>query len=218
MGKFGCTRPPECACVALMYDGCISVLICSKKKRQGSFRSARVPAYLVPFLVREYCHQMNVESRSEKIDCVRHRFSCQRARCICFVAIACMPQDLRCSPCFLPCSFFLTKEPTAKSVFALLSAKGFPLHFQNFSKCGEWSCMIPSFRSLCSILCCCGLCSIIRARTLVVSGAWIEKKWYGTHTYKPNGEWDLVAEDMMINFSESGHPYSVDPVLWNEEL
>ena len=23
---------------------------------------------------------------------------------------------------------------------------------------------------------------------------------------------------MMINFSESGHPYFVDPVLWNEEL
>ena len=33
-----------------------------------------------------------------------------------------------------------------------------------------------------------------------------EKKWYGTHTYKPNREWDRVAEDMIINFSESGHP------------
>ena len=33
-----------------------------------------------------------------------------------------------------------------------------------------------------------------------------EKKWYGTHTYKPDGEWDRVAEDMMVNFSESGHP------------
>ena len=33
-----------------------------------------------------------------------------------------------------------------------------------------------------------------------------EKKWCGTHTYKPNGKWDRVAEDMMINFSESGHP------------
>ena len=33
-----------------------------------------------------------------------------------------------------------------------------------------------------------------------------EKKWYGTHTSKPNGKWDRVAEDMMINFSESGHP------------
>ena len=28
----------------------------------------------------------------------------------------------------------------------------------------------------------------------------------GTHTYKPNGKWDHVAEDMMINFGESGHP------------
>ena len=33
-----------------------------------------------------------------------------------------------------------------------------------------------------------------------------EKKWYGTHTYKPNGKLDRVAEDMMLNFSESGHP------------
>ena len=33
-----------------------------------------------------------------------------------------------------------------------------------------------------------------------------EKKWYGTHTYKPNGERHHVAEDSMINFSESGHP------------
>ena len=33
-----------------------------------------------------------------------------------------------------------------------------------------------------------------------------EKTWYGTHTYKPNGKWDRVAEDMMLNFSESGHP------------
>ena len=33
-----------------------------------------------------------------------------------------------------------------------------------------------------------------------------EKKWYGTHAHKPNGEWDEVAEIMMINFSESGHP------------
>ena len=33
-----------------------------------------------------------------------------------------------------------------------------------------------------------------------------EKKWYGTRTYKPNGKWDRVAEVMMLNFSESGHP------------
>ena len=29
-----------------------------------------------------------------------------------------------------------------------------------------------------------------------------EKKWYGTHVHKPDGEWDEVAEIMMINFSE----------------
>ena len=28
-----------------------------------------------------------------------------------------------------------------------------------------------------------------------------EKKWHGTHTYKPNGKWDRVAEDMMLNIS-----------------
>ena len=28
-----------------------------------------------------------------------------------------------------------------------------------------------------------------------------EKKRYGTHTYKPNGKWDRVAEIMMFNFS-----------------
>ena len=33
-----------------------------------------------------------------------------------------------------------------------------------------------------------------------------EKKWYSTHESKPQGEWDRVAELMMITFSESGHP------------
>ena len=33
------------------------------------------------------------------------------------------------------------------------------------------------------------------------------KKWYSTLEYKPLGEWDRVAaEQMMINFAESGHP------------
>ena len=32
-----------------------------------------------------------------------------------------------------------------------------------------------------------------------------EKKWYGTHVSKPDGEWDKTAEDMMLNFAESGH-------------
>ena len=33
-----------------------------------------------------------------------------------------------------------------------------------------------------------------------------KKKWFGTNTYKPNGKWDRVAEDIKLNFSESGHP------------
>ena len=56
---------------------------------------------------------------------------------------------------------------------------------------------------------CSKLCEKIRARTLVVSWAWIRE---GMVTYKPNGEWDHIAEDMMINFIESGQ-HSVDPVF-----
>ena len=33
-----------------------------------------------------------------------------------------------------------------------------------------------------------------------------EKKWYSTNEYKQQGEWDRVAEQMMIKFAESGHP------------
>ena len=33
-----------------------------------------------------------------------------------------------------------------------------------------------------------------------------EKKWYSTHEFKPQGELDRVAEQMMIKFAESGHP------------
>ena len=33
-----------------------------------------------------------------------------------------------------------------------------------------------------------------------------EKKWYSTHEYKPQGDWDRVAEQMIIKFAESGHP------------
>ena len=32
-----------------------------------------------------------------------------------------------------------------------------------------------------------------------------EKKWYGIHTDNPNGKWCRLAEDMMLNFGESGH-------------
>ena len=33
-----------------------------------------------------------------------------------------------------------------------------------------------------------------------------EKKWYSSYVYRPQGEWDRVAESMMIRFGESGHP------------
>ena len=33
-----------------------------------------------------------------------------------------------------------------------------------------------------------------------------EKKWDSTHDSRPQGEWDRVAELMMIKFSERGHP------------
>ena len=32
------------------------------------------------------------------------------------------------------------------------------------------------------------------------------EKVYGTHANKPHGEWNRVAEIMMLNFAESGHP------------
>ena len=33
-----------------------------------------------------------------------------------------------------------------------------------------------------------------------------EKKWYSTYIDRPQGEWDRVAESMMIRFGERGHP------------
>ena len=44
-----------------------------------------------------------------------------------------------------------------------------------------------------------------------------DTKWNGTDTFKPGGEWDRVAELMMLNLSESGHP-TFRQVHWNEEL
>ena len=37
-------------------------------------------------------------------------------------------------------------------------------------------------------------------------GPWMEEKWYGTHTYKPNGLWNRVADLMMISLREGGQP------------
>ena len=33
-----------------------------------------------------------------------------------------------------------------------------------------------------------------------------EKKWYGTYSVKPDGDWDKTADRMRLNFAESGHP------------
>ena len=32
-----------------------------------------------------------------------------------------------------------------------------------------------------------------------------EKKWYRTYSDKPGGDWDKIAEIIMLNFAESGH-------------
>ena len=33
-----------------------------------------------------------------------------------------------------------------------------------------------------------------------------EKKWCGSNTYNPDGEWNDVAGHMLLNFRERGHP------------
>ena len=54
------------------------------------------------------------------------------------------------------------------------------------------------------------LCVFIRkkisSRTLVIPRTWIRDKVYSTYIDRPRGEWDKVAELMMIKFGESGHP------------
>ena len=52
---------------------------------------------------------------------------------------------------------------------------------------------------------CSRMCGQIRARTVVVSWACIRKEMVRNPHIQAHGEWDRVAEDMMINFSESGH-------------
>ena len=46
----------------------------------------------------------------------------------------------------------------------------------------------------------------LSARKWSFLGPGSEKKWYSTHEYKPQGEWDRVAEQMMLKFAESKHP------------
>ena len=46
----------------------------------------------------------------------------------------------------------------------------------------------------------------IPSRSFGLLGPGSEEKWCGTYTDKPDGSWDRMAEDMMLNFSGSGHP------------
>ena len=36
-------------------------------------------------------------------------------------------------------------------------------------------------------------------------GPCCSEAWYGTHTYKPDGQWNQMAEEMITTFSQSGH-------------
>ena len=45
---------------------------------------------------------------------------------------------------------------------------------------------------------------------MVILGPGSEKKWYSTHEYKPQGEWDRVAEQMVLN-SAKADTQSFDP-------
>ena len=43
----------------------------------------------------------------------------------------------------------------------------------------------------------------------VIDHSWDQdhkKKWYGTCADKPDGVWDKIAKEMMIEFSEAAHP------------
>ena len=44
-----------------------------------------------------------------------------------------------------------------------------------------------------------------------------EKKWYGTYSDKPDGDWDKTAEHMMLNLAESRHPIFRSTSAWKEE-
>ena len=52
------------------------------------------------------------------------------------------------------------------------------------------------------------LCKEIFSRTMVIPRTWIRKEMDSTHDYNPQGEWDRIAEQMMLTFAESKHPVS----------
>ena len=50
------------------------------------------------------------------------------------------------------------------------------------------------------------LCEEIRSRTMVILRAWIREKVVPISEDSPQGEWDKIAEQMMLTFAESTHP------------
>ena len=50
------------------------------------------------------------------------------------------------------------------------------------------------------------LCEKIFTRKMVILRTWIREEVVFYYEDKPQGEWDRVAELMMIKFGESGHP------------
>ena len=46
----------------------------------------------------------------------------------------------------------------------------------------------------------------VRHRSFVIPRALFRRKWYNTLKVKPPGQWDEVAELMLLNFQESHHP------------
>ena len=44
----------------------------------------------------------------------------------------------------------------------------------------------------------------IRQRSFIGPGS--EKKWYSGEENSPQGAWDHIADEMLLEFAESGHP------------
>ena len=49
---------------------------------------------------------------------------------------------------------------------------------------------------------------------MVIPRTWIGNSWYAINEDSPQGEWDKIAEQMMLTFAESKHPVfrSTSPV------
>ena len=41
---------------------------------------------------------------------------------------------------------------------------------------------------------------------MVIPRTWIREKWYSISEDSPPGEWDRIADQMMLTFAESKHP------------